>query len=291
MKKVNAINNFKLWEITPNTIDKKGAVYTRVIRFNNTFNKNKNRTIRVYLPSTYDFDDENKRFPVIYMFDGKNLFDDHTSFVGEWGVDEAIEDAIKHKLSKGIIAVGIDAPRGGFDRQQEMTPNEIAMHYPKTYKGKKEPGYANVLGEYVVDIVKKIIDETFHTLPDAYHTAIGGSSMGGLMSFYMGMKYPEVFQNVLSFSPAFFLHDRSAFKEYMDSHLSLDDSGCFYFYVGGKEFEEIFVEDTINTYKYLRDKGFDNNRVKILFDSEQVHNEAPWRKYFIDALRFIDYLN
>ena len=115
------LNGFKIWDKTPNTVDPRGTLFHQDLYFN-TKNKDKNRKVRVYLPSSYDFNNPNKRFPVLYMLDGKNLFDDYTSFVGEWKMDEIVESLIEQKLSEGIIVVGIDAPKNGDDRTLEMTP-------------------------------------------------------------------------------------------------------------------------------------------------------------------------
>ena len=85
------INGFKSWDISPNTVSPKGLLLTKYFEIN-TNNDFKHRLVRVYLPSTYDFSNPDKRFPSLYMLDGKNLFDDYTSFVGEWHIDESIEE-------------------------------------------------------------------------------------------------------------------------------------------------------------------------------------------------------
>jgi predicted alpha/beta superfamily hydrolase len=89
------IGKFTLYNKRPNTISK-GSLYIAEIAIN-TQNEDKIRKIRVYLPSNYDFNDSNKRFDVLFMMDGKNCFDDYTSFVGEWHADEHLENDIIHK--------------------------------------------------------------------------------------------------------------------------------------------------------------------------------------------------
>ena len=105
------MNGYKLYTKEPNTIIRGGRVYTKVfhIETNNDF---KDRLVRVYLPSTYDFNNPNRRFKTIYMLDGKNLFDDYTSFVGEWGIDESVESFINKGrsislLMKRIYSLGV----------------------------------------------------------------------------------------------------------------------------------------------------------------------------------------
>ena len=112
------IKNYKRYTKKPNTIT--GSVFTATINIAK-LKYEKERLIRIFLPSDYVEDDE-KRFPVIYMMDGKNLFDKHTSFAGEWGVDEIIEERIKIKKQSYII-VGIDSSVDGDIRCQEMAPS------------------------------------------------------------------------------------------------------------------------------------------------------------------------
>ena len=287
---MNEINGFKLWNKEPNTICSGARVYTRRIFFN-TQNPNKRRLIRVYIPSTYDFDNPNKRFPVMYMLDGKNLFDDYTSFVGEWGVDETIEKMIANHETEGMIVVGIDAPKNGDDRSLEMIPKGIVRKEKRLRDLSDDDVYAEKLGDYIFKIVKPIIDETFYTLSDKYHTGVGGSSMGGLMAFYLATSYSQYVNYSLAFSPAFFLFDNKSFHEYLDkSFKNNKDIGNIYFYVGGVGFESIFIKTTLSTYQYMKNIGYSDSQVKYVEDRSQEHNEKAWRIYFPDAIRFMNYL-
>ena len=108
MKPLLKIGPFELYKKRPNTISK-GFLYTAELEFD-VPNVDRKRLVRVYLPSTYDFENPDNRFAVMYMMDGKNLFDDYTSYVGEWHVDEAIEKRIRqHK--EACIIVGIDSAK------------------------------------------------------------------------------------------------------------------------------------------------------------------------------------
>ena len=147
------INGYIRYLKEPNTIHPKARVYFKKVHVN-VDNEYKNRLVRVYLPSTYDFCNPNKRFPVIYMFDGKNLFDDYTSFVGEWGIDESIEEMIRNYETEGIIVVGIDSAPTNIDRSQEMVPEEVIIQ--KKYSSLT--GYASKLGDFVIHELKNDID-------------------------------------------------------------------------------------------------------------------------------------
>ena len=266
------INGFVKWTKEPNSVSPLGTLLTKTVRID-TNNNYKDRLIRVYLPSTYEFDNPNKRFPVIYMFDGKNLFDDYTSFVGEWGIDENIEEFIKQGKQEYIV-VGIDAPHVDIDRTLEMTPENIK--YSKYFTYKDKVGYAEVFASSVVNIIKPLIDSSFYTLKDRENTLVGGSSMGGQMSFLMGSYYPEVFSCCLNFSPAFFLHNWKEYKKHVEKHLT-SSSPKMLFYVGGKGFEGLFVEATEKMHELLIQKGVKSH---LIIDGNEEHNEKAWREYF-----------
>ena len=277
------MDGYELYQIEPNTICEGAKVFTKSFYFD-TDNDYKNRLIRVYLPSSYDFSNPHKRFKTIYMFDGKNLFDDYTSFVGEWGIDESIEKMIKENKSEGYIVIGIDAPNEDLARSLEMSPDNLIRNKKYFLNGN---GYASKLGKFLFEVVKPDIDKNFYTLPDKKNTGVGGSSMGGIMSFYIGMEYKDKVQYCLNFSPAFFLFTWNSFKKYLDEKV---DSDCpkQFFYVGGKGFERVFVDSTIKTYNYFINHNFSLENVKLIIDVEKEHNEKAWKIYFPQALESID---
>ena len=275
------MNGYVLFTKEPNTIDRRARVYTKTFHFD-TNNEFKERLVRVYIPSTYDFNDPNHRFKVIYMLDGKNLFDDYTSFVGEWGIDESIEDMIQNHINDGYIVVGIDAPNTNIDRSLEMSPRGIKRTHKNELKGE---GYAHLLGKFIFEVVKPDIDKTFYTLED--YTGVGGSSMGGLMAFYLALEYQKEIKFSLAFSPAIFLFKWDNFKAYLDKKV-IQSLPKIYFYIGGQGFEKVFVETTLRTYNYLLDKGFSHDHIKLIYDSDKEHNERAWRHYFPIMLERIE---
>ncbi len=281
MSVIKSFKQFKLYNKKPNTISK-GHLYIGEV-FINVKNKFKNRLIRIYLPSDYEFDNANKRFPVIYMMDGKNLFDEYTSFVGEWCCDETIEERIKqHK--KSFIVVGIDSAPTDIDRCQEMIPdNNDALYIDKRIKD----GYASILGDFIVNKLKPLVDELFYTLSDRDNTAIGGSSMGGLFSYYVGMKYKDIFGFSLCFSPGFLIYKSSYFKNELSKYsLNNNEYGKFYFFVGGVEFEHSFINLTHFVFNYMSRFNFNSNQIKLVYDSSCKHHESSWAKYYGDAISF-----
>mgnify|MGYP001545184107 CR=1 FL=1 len=151
----------------------------------------------VYLPPGYDEDVE-RRYPVLYMQDGQNLFDEATSFSGEWHLDEAAEQMIREGLVAPLIIVGIY--NAGAYRIDEYTPTRDAA--------KRAGGNADKYGRMLVEELKPFIDGEYRTLPDARNTGIGGSSLGGLVSLYLALKYSGIFWNVAVLSPSVWWDNR-----------------------------------------------------------------------------------
>lgn len=276
------IKDYALYDVWPNTVSPLGHLFVKNFYFKETKNQYKNRMVRVYLPSTYEFDNPNKRFPVLYMMDGKNLFDDYTSFVGEWKIDEIIEGFINKKISDGIIVVGIDAPKGGLERHDEMALPNLKSKDQGRFDGY---GYADTFADFIFNTIKKDIDQTFYTKKEKQFTGVGGSSMGGLMAYYLATQYKDDIGYALCFSPAFFLYNYEELKEKFLLP-NIKNLPRIYLYVGGQQFEEEFVESTFNTYQLLREEGYTTHNVVFVMDSEMMHNEKAWSKYFPDALKW-----
>ena len=148
------------------------------------------RKIWVYLPKGYS--ESQKRYPVLYMHDAQNLFDSKTSFVGEWNVDEKLDS-----INADIIIIGIE--HGNDKRIDELTP------FPnEKYGGGKADAYV----DFIVKTLKPAVDTKYRTKTNARNTGIMGSSLGGLVSLYAAVKYPETFGKAGVFSPSFWFSDK-----------------------------------------------------------------------------------
>jgi predicted alpha/beta superfamily hydrolase len=223
----------------------------------------RNRKIWIYLPSDYE-DAIAKRYSVLYMHDGQNLFDTKTSFSGEWGIDETLA-----KLEKtgdlGCIVVGIE--NGGENRINEYSP-----FVNKEYGGGEGKAYI----QFIVKTLKPYIDSAYRTHTDQMHTGIAGSSMGGLISLFGALAYPNIFGKVGAFSPALWFSD-SLFEFAKNSYL---DSRINVYYVAGSNESEHMVSDIIRMDSLLNKKGalFYNSSVNIKADGE--HKEWFWKREF-----------
>ncbi len=250
------------------------------------FSKEPKRMVRVWLPEDYDFNNPEKRFPVIYMSDGQNLVDRYLSAFGEWELDKTVHKLQREKL-RGVIAVGIDCPKDPLERTKELCPPYTPRHGVFKQSGAEFTPYANEYVDFVADKLKPLIDKLFYTETDLPFTAVGGSSMGGIMAYYAYMYRPDVFGFSLSFSPAFFFYKKNRWKEILDEHeMNPEKNGKLFLYVGGKDFEALFTKPTINTFEYLEKHGFKNDQVALIVDTTEIHHEAAWAKYLPDALRF-----
>ena len=227
------------------------------------------RTIRIYVPPGYEATDQ--RYPVLYMHDGQNLFDDATSYAGEWGVDETL-DAGAATSVPAVIVVGID--NGGEHRMRELSP----WRHPDV--GEPE---AEAYLDFVVDQVKPWVDGNYRTLPGRESTAIMGSSMGGLVSHYALFRHPDVFRAAGVFSPSYWISDRV----YSESDATaLPKDSRVYLLIGGQEGEEM-VEQTARMGWQLFTQGMPEERLTLRIVPGGRHHEKFWRDEFAPALRFL----
>lgn len=223
----------------------------------------------LYLPPNYE--SSNDHYPVIYMHDAQNLFDDVTSFVGEWGIDETLNQLYK-KTGKSFIVVGVE--NGGEKRIQEYTP----WTHPK-YGGGKGAIYV----DFLANQLKPYIDANYRTKPEANQTAIIGSSLGGLISFYGGLKYPNVFGNIGALSTSFWFSDNV--NNFAKENANQQNTKL-YLLVGGKEGESM-VPDTENMSKLLLKDGFKKAHLKTKIVPEGKHTESFWKAEFLEVITFL----
>ena len=223
------------------------------------------RRIWIYLPAGYESSEDKSRYAVLYMQDGQNIFDDATSFSGEWGIDETLDSS-----KKNLIVVGID--HAGEKRLNEYNP------YDTERFGRGE-GSAYV--DFIVKTLKPYIDKNYRTRKDKQHTMIAGSSLGGLISMYAVLKYPKVFGAAALFSPSFWVAP--------EIYTLMKQKGKkvksnLYFFVGKMEGESM-VPDMLRAFSTLA--AVSKSNMKSVIRDEGKHNETTWRKEFPDALQFM----
>lgn len=219
----------------------------------------KPRDIFVWLPPDYKTNTD-KRYPVFYMHDGQNLVDPHTSntFI-DWQVDEAADSLIRKGIVEPFIIVGINNTE---DRGNEYSDTPLGKLYAKL----------------IVEKIKPFVDKEYRTMPDAGHTAIGGSSMGGLISFICAWDYPGVFSKAACLSPAFLFRYFDYIKVISDDK-SPKKNLLIYVYNGGIGLEQSLQPGVDKMISVLKAKGYTEGKDLFIFmDKTKEHNEDAWSK-------------
>ncbi len=201
------------------------------------------RDVIVWLPPSYDT--STKRYPVLYMHDGQNIFDPRTSFLGvDWQVDEAADSLIRVGKMQEIIVVGVNNTS---DRTQD---------YSDTEKGR---AYMNFLATKL----KPFIDANYRTKPQREYTATMGSSMGGLISFLIVWHHPETFSQAGCLSPAFIAPFDSAVKMVENYHGS-NKKIRLYIDNGGGALDSVLQSGCDAMLKVLEQKGFARQKSRMV---------------------------
>lgn len=224
------------------------------------------KTIWVYLPT--DYENSEKDYPVVYMHDAQNLFDAETSYVGKWKVDEYMDQLMDNQS----IIIGIE--HGNNKRIDELTP-----YKNEKYGGGNGAAYLT----FIKNTLKPHIDVTYRTKADAAHTTIFGSSLGGLISFYAVIKYPQTFGKAGVFSPAFWIN-----PEIFDlvSATDIPKTSKFYFLAGTAE-GETMIPKLEEMLELLKAKSLYKNQIKSHIIEGGKHNEQFWNAHFGDAYQWL----
>lgn len=155
------------------------------------------RDILVYLPPGYRRS-RSRRYPVLYLQDGQNVFDAATAFGGiEWGADETAQRLVQQKLIDPLIIVAV--ANTGANRINEYAPTRGRLEEGKR---KRSKGQLRQYGRFLIQELKPFIDSTYRTLPESEYTGLGGSSLGGLATIALGLWYPNVFRRLAVMSPS-----------------------------------------------------------------------------------------
>lgn len=231
---------------------------------------NRTRRIWIYLPRDYE-DAVTKRYSVLYMHDGQNLFDDKTSFSGEWCIDETL-NKLEKLGTEPCIVVGID--NGGAHRI-----NEYSAFVNKKHGGGEGKAYI----QFIVETLKPYIDSAYRTYTDQRHTAIAGSSLGGLISIYGALSYPSVFGKVGAFSPALWFSD-SIFSYGKDKFF---DPSILVYYVAGSNESNRMTTDIYHLDSILGSKGALSYISNIHIKADGEHKEWFWKREFAEFYKVL----
>ncbi|HKR60972.1 MAG TPA: alpha/beta hydrolase-fold protein [Pyrinomonadaceae bacterium] len=239
------------------------------------------RDVLVYLPPQYK-SAKRSRFPVLYLHDGQNLFDGATSFIPgkEWRVDETVEALIAAGKIEPLIIVGIY--NAGKERINEYTPAED----PKYKMG----GKADLYGRMLVEELKPFIDRTYRTRRSAKDTGVGGSSLGGILSIYLALKYPHVFGKAAVVSPSVWFANQYIVG--FVNQLPQQPAVRIWMDIGTREGSDAEAPQTVKgaqlLYETLLRKGWKPGRDLIYFEAKDAeHNETAWAARVEPVLKFL----
>jgi predicted alpha/beta superfamily hydrolase len=232
---------------------------------------NKYRRVHVLLPHNY-YEHPERHYPVLYMTDAQNLFGGGSPY-GNWEIDKGLA-RLAREGKADVIIVAID--HAGEDRVQEFSP------YDNPRLGK---GMGLKFLRFVIDTLKPQVDKQYRTKPDRLNTGMGGSSVGGLLSIYAALMFPDIFGRIMIFSPSLWISKRIYFDAI---HFFEPFETRIYLYAGGKESENM-IPNVNQLQETLKSQGFGYNRVKIhtSIDPTGQHTEKRWSEEFPEAMKWL----
>ncbi len=231
----------------------------------------------MYLPLGYESEAE-RRYPVLYLHDGQNVFDSATAFGGnEWGADEAAEELTAKGDIEPLIIVGI----------YNTGPARIA-EYTHVRDQRGRGGLARAYAKAIVGELKPLIDREYRTLPEGPNTGLGGSSLGGLATLYIGLAYPQVFGRLMIMSPSIWWANSDILKHVRKlrkktaQKIWLDTGTC-----EGQNPERC-VRDAESLAAAFVSKGWQlGHDLQFQEDEGAGHNEKAWGFRIRHALKFL----
>jgi len=230
---------------------------------------NKKRKIWALLPHDYDLSGES--YPVLYLQDAQNLFNEKAEF-GNWEIDKKLAVMAEYKIGK-IIVIAIEHAEK--DRIKEYNVG-------KTVLGS---GQGKQYIRFVTDTLKPFVDANFRTKPQREFTGIGGSSMGGLVSIFSGLMYPEVYGKLMIFSPSLWVVPKLNINNDFDDE---DQDTKIYLYAGGDE-SATMIEHVKQFKKKMLKSEFasEKMKIKLSINSEGKHSEVYWSDEFPKAIEWL----
>ena len=240
------------------------------------------RFLRVWLPPGYD-DPGNagRRYPVLYLNDGQNLFEPATSFTGvEWQVDETADRLIQEGTVPPMIMVGID--NASKDRIREYMPHRSMHPVIVRAQGNRYP-------DFLIKEVMPFVARNYRVATGPENTGLGGSSLGALISLYTAAVRPNVFGRLLLESPSLWASNRQMIRQ--SRHIRNWPERIFLgtgtAEAGRPDRDQSMVDDVRELAAIFRRAGVDDRRLKLFIDEGASHHESAWARRFPEALAFL----
>ena len=249
------------------------------------------KKISVFLPLSYDGATPHD---ILYFFDGQNLFGNAGNYTdngdpyGSWQLDLVINE-LHRQFGKNIIVVGIDNADEYRSQELFMNPTEFGELSPLATAIPEDNfsrGYLDGLCTFITTTLHSFIKEKYRVKEG--NIGIGGSSMGGIASFYCGIREMGFFDYVLSYSPAFGLYEMSAFEDFFKKCSFEQQTPKIHIYCGeGDMLEQQLVTSARAMRKMLMKYGYDGEKIHETYDLEKPHNEESWRLVLPESFSFL----
>ena len=268
----------------------------------------KARTIRVYTPPGYDAHPR-ERYAVLYLQDGQNLFT--PGWFGDWLVDETLDTLAWDGRLRGLIVVGVDNTARRWDEYSPWVNAHMHAWVDTAFAAGSEGGEGDAYVRFLATTLKPEIDRRYRTRPDRFHTAVGGSSLGGLIALHAGLVRPDVFSKVMAMSSAIWFAEGGG--PWLSNNRLLDDIRThrpppderFYLDVGTAErsrntdpdirdesgrpvtYPRAYLQGTEAAAAALEADGVRPDNLKLVVDSGAVHGETSWSRRLGPALEWL----
>jgi predicted alpha/beta superfamily hydrolase len=240
------------------------------------------RFIRVWLPPGYDEPSEQaRRYPVLYLNDGQNLFEPALSFTGvEWQVDETADRLIREGVIAPMIVVGID--NAGKDRFREYMPHRSLQPMMLRVQGPRYP-------DFLIKEVMPFVADRYRVATGPDHTGLGGSSLGALIALYTALAWPGVIGRLLLESPSLWASNRQLIREV---RARKDWPDRIFLATGTEEAgradrNQGVVDDVRELAGILGRAGLSAKRLRVMIENGATHHESAWARRFPKALAFL----
>lgn len=238
------------------------------------------RRIWACLPPDY-WSNPQKRYPVIYMQDGQNLFDNPDAVFGSWNIDKAMNRLLMPTYATPYPSLRYQAPiLIGVENGGEHRINEYSPWLHPEHGGGEGDQYLN----FLCDTLKPFVDESLRTLPGREQTGIIGSSMGGLFALYAAIAKPEIFGLAGVFSPSLWFSKDKVLHAVKNSKPALPVKILL---MAGQQESSDMVIDLLDLYETLLDAGHEEHRLHYDLHSDGMHSEWFWGREFEHALRWL----
>lgn len=230
---------------------------------------NKKRKIWALLP--HDYYESSEHYPVLYLQDAQNLFNDNAAF-GNWEIDKKLAVMSEYKIGK-IIIIAIEHAEADRIKEYNVGKTVLGVGQGKKYI------------RFVTDTLKPFVDQKYRTRSGRESTGIGGSSMGGLVSVYSGLMYPEVYGKLMIFSPSLWVVPKMDFS---GADFDEPSDTKVYLYAGGEESATMIGHLKQFKNNLLKSAiASDKIKIKLSINDQGKHNETYWSDEFPKAIEWL----